>query len=290
MHGAILVHGHFRKTNFGPSTEGLDTSVSLYTFCPMDTSAPSYTATVEEVNCLQQELFIGSRASTTAGIVGRVNQARTVRCLISPLVYMSAAIKNLAEFTDDSHPVLCTALEYMAKVLSSQTLQEKACSMISMSHFRTHFILNIIQGNIGAFFELAMGSVAKRLSSQGTIPLTLYQPALVRLQGFQLKVLEVFQQDLTTSLKPITYTAELAAVRRPVAPRRAPTAAAAPRAKSLNNKSRLSDAEYAKAKSSGFLRSCTDTTLSNTWKLLVDGWNIPNQCCYYSIQGFYCVT
>ena len=160
--------------------------------------------------------------------------------------------------------------------------------MNSMSHLRTHFILNIIQGNIGVFFELVMGSVAKKWASQGAVSLTYFQPALARLQGFELKVLEVFQQDLTTSVKPITYTAELAAVRRPVAQRRAPTATAAPRAKRLNNTSRLPDAEFAKANASGFLRICTDATLAMTWKSLVEMWDIPNQCCYYSIQGFYC--
>ena len=120
MHGAFFVHGNFRKTDFGPSTEGLDTSVSVYTFYPMDTMAPSYAAAVEEVNRLQQELFLSSRSSTTKGVVGRVNQAKAVRCLISALVFMSAAFKSLAECPEyDHHHVLCTALEYMATVLLS---------------------------------------------------------------------------------------------------------------------------------------------------------------------------
>ena len=152
MHSAFFVHGNFRKTNLGPSTEGLDTSVSLYTFCPMDTMAPSYAAAVEEVNRLQQESFMSSGSSMTTGVVGRVNQAKTLQCLISALVFISATIKSLAEFPeDDHHPVLCTALENMAAVLSSRTLQEKACAMKFQSHLRTHFILNIIHGNISAF-------------------------------------------------------------------------------------------------------------------------------------------
>ena len=190
---------------------------------------------------------------------------------------MSAAIKSLAEFTDNHHPVLCTALEYMAKVLASQILQEKGRSMTFIPHLRTRFILNIIQGNIGAFFELAMELEAKRLASRGAIPISLYQPALVRLQGFESEVMKVFQQELTMSMKPITYTAELAAVRRPVAPRRALISTATPRVKRPNNAYRLPDAEFVKAKSSGFLRKCTDTTLSNTWRLLVDGRTIPNR-------------
>ena len=88
---------------------------------------------------------------------------------------MSAAIKSLTEFPEeDHHPVLCTALEYMSNVLLSRTLQEKAHSMTSLSHLQTHFILNIIQCNIGAFIELAMRSEAKRLASQGTIKLTFH--------------------------------------------------------------------------------------------------------------------
>ena len=70
MHSAFLVHRNFRKTDFGPSTEGLDTSVSLYTFYPLDTNAPSYDAAVEEVNRLQQESFLGIRATMTAGVWG----------------------------------------------------------------------------------------------------------------------------------------------------------------------------------------------------------------------------
>ena len=80
--------------------------------------------------------------------------------------------------------------------------------------------MNIIQGNIGASFELAMGLEAKRRASQATIGLEFYQPALAGLGNFEEKVLELFQLNLSTSLKPITYTAELAAVRRPEAPRR----------------------------------------------------------------------
>ena len=266
MHGAFLVHGNFRKTDFGPSIEGLDTSVSLYTFCPMDTMAPSYAAAVEEVNHLQQESFISSRSSTTTGVMGQVNQAKTMQCLISALVFMSTAIKSLAEFPeDDHHPVLCTALEYMAVVLSLLTLQEKARAVKSQSHLHTHFIMNIIQGNIGALFELAMGSEAKRHASQGTIKLTFYQPALAWLQGFKAKELELFQQDLSTSLKLITYMAKLRAVRRPVVPRRAPTATVAPRARRANNTSPLSDAEYANAKATGFLRKCTNTPHPTDW-------------------------
>ena len=162
MQSAFLVHGNFRTIDFGPSTEGLYDSVSLYTFCPMDTTAPSYNAAVAEVSRLQQESFVNTRANTTTGVGGQVNHAKTVWCLISALVFMSAAIKGLANFPEDNHhPVLCTVLEYMATVLSSQTLQEKARAMPSQLHLRTHFIMNIIQGNIGAFFELAMGADAK---------------------------------------------------------------------------------------------------------------------------------
>ena len=143
-HGAFFVHEHFRKTDFSRSTEGIDHSVSLYTFCPMDAEAPSYAVAVAEVDCLQLESFNSIRSGTTTGATGRVNQANTVRCLISALVYMSAAIKSLAEFTDDHHPVLCTALEYMAKVLTSCILQEKARSTTSISHLRTHFIVLLL--------------------------------------------------------------------------------------------------------------------------------------------------
>ena len=116
-----------------------------------------------------------------------------------------------------------------------------------------------LRRNIGAFFELVLGSEAKRHASQGTIKLTLYQPALTRQQGFEAKVLELFQQDLSTSLKPITHTAKSAAVSRPVASRRAPPAAVTPRARRVNNTSPLSKAEFAKAMATGFLRKCTNT-------------------------------
>ena len=85
MQSAFLVHGNFRMINFGPSTEGLYDNVSLYTFCPMDTTAPFYDAAVAEVNRLQQKSFISTRLSTTTGVLGRVNQAKTVRCLMSAL-------------------------------------------------------------------------------------------------------------------------------------------------------------------------------------------------------------
>ena len=160
--------------------------------------------------------------------------------------------------------------------------------MNSQSHLHTHFILNIIQGNIGAFFELALGSEAKRLASQGTIKLTFYQPALARLQGFEAKVLELFQQDLETRLKPITYTTELAAVCRPVAPRRAPPTAVAPKAKRVNNTSPLLEAEFAKAAATGFLRKCINPPLPTDWRLFMEKWEVPNQCPFYITQGFYC--
>ena len=88
-----------------------------------------------------------------------------------------------------------------------------------------------------------MRSEAKRRASQGTITLAFYQSAIARLRGFEAKVLELFQQDLSMSLKHITYTAKLAAVRRPVVPRRAPPAAAAPRGRRANNTSPLLDAD-----------------------------------------------
>ena len=105
--------------------------------------ALSHVVAVAEVERLQHDSFTISKTSPTTGVMGRVNQAKMVwclapyeqtgivfnlnnnkmvRCLISALVYMSAAIKSLAEFTDDHHPVLCTALEYTAKVLTSQNL------------------------------------------------------------------------------------------------------------------------------------------------------------------------
>ena len=74
---------------------------------------------------LQMESFANSRTGTTTSVIRQENQAKMVQCLISVLVYMSAAIKSLPEFTDDYHPVLCTALEYMGGVLMPWTLQIK---------------------------------------------------------------------------------------------------------------------------------------------------------------------
>ena len=88
--------------------------------------------------------------------------------------------------------------------------------MLSQLHLRTHFIMNFIQGNIGALFELAMGSEAKRPASQATIELEFYQPALAGLRSFEESVLDLFQLNLSTSLKPITFTAESVAVRSPI--------------------------------------------------------------------------
>ena len=70
MQSAFLVHENFRTIDFGPSTERLDDSVSLYTFCPMDTTASPYNDAVAEVNHLQQESFVSTRVSTTTGVVG----------------------------------------------------------------------------------------------------------------------------------------------------------------------------------------------------------------------------
>ena len=296
MQTAFFVHANFRTSDFGASTDGLYDSVSLYTFCPRDTTALSYKAAVEEASRLHQDSFINTRTSTTAGVVGRVNSAKTVQCLISALVFMSSAIKSLAYFQDDNfHPVLCTALEYMATVLSSRTLQEKARAMPSQLHLRTHFIMNIIQGNIGAFFELAMGAEAKRRACQATINTDFFQPALAGLSNFEEKVLELFQLNLSTSLKPITYTAETAvavrssaAGRDPVAPRRAPTNTQAPRAQRPRTALTLSRAEYTMATATGFVRKCNNNTSNETWARLINGWNIQSQCCFFSVHGFYC--
>ena len=228
IHSAFFANGHFRKTNFSPAMEGLDSSVSMYTICLMDTEAPSHVVAVKEVDRLHLESFNSSKSGTATGVIGGVNQSNMVWCLISVLVYMSVAIKRLAEFAEKHHPVLCTALEYMAKVLTSRTLQEKARSMGSISHIWMHFILNIIQGNIGAFFEISMGSEAKRMASHGTILITLFRPALTRLRGFEAKVMELFQMTLTSCMEPIAYTAEMADMRRSVAPTRVPTSIAAP--------------------------------------------------------------
>ena len=199
-------------------------------------------------------------------------------------------MKSLADFQEDNHhPVLCTALEYMAMVLSSRTLQKKVRAMPSQMHLCMHFIMNIIQGNIGAFFELAMGSEAKRRASQATIELEFYRPALAGLGSFEEKVLDLFQLNLSTSLKPITFTAKSsAAVHSPVAPRRAPTATAAPRAQRPRNTPTLSRAEYAKATATGFLRKGTNNTSDETWARLINGWDVTGQCFFFSVQGFYC--
>ena len=176
----------------------------------------------------------------------------------------------------------------MATVLSSRTLQEKARAMPSQLHLHAHFIMNSIQGNIGAFFELAMGSEAKRRASQATIELEYYQPALAGLRSFEEKVLDLFQLNLSTSLKPITFTAKSVTVRSPVALRRAPTATAAPRAQCPLNTPTLSRVEYAKATATGFVRKGTNNTSDETWVRSINGWDVPNQCCFFSIQGFYC--
>ena len=68
MQTAFLVHGNFRMTDFGASTDGLHNSASVYTFCPMDTTAPSYNAAVAEVSRLQQEAFVSTRGGTTVGV------------------------------------------------------------------------------------------------------------------------------------------------------------------------------------------------------------------------------
>ena len=296
MMTAFLVHGNFRPIDFGASTDGLYDSVSVYTFCPLDTTAPSYNAAVEEIRKLQNESFATSRGTTPVGVTGRVNSAKTVQCLISALVFMSAAIKSLADFQEDNyHPVLCTMLEYMARVLSSRILQEKARAIRSQIHLRTHFIMNIIQGNIGAFFELAMGSEAKRRASKATIDIGFFQPAFAGLGNFEEKVLELFQLNLHSSNKPITYTDESAvavrssvAGRSSVAPRRDPTSTAAPRAQRQRTEQTLSRPEYIKAKETGFLRKGNNDTSDETWTRLIRTWDINNQCCFFSVQGFYC--
>ena len=148
--------------------------------------------------------------------------------------------------------------------------------------------MNIIQGNISAFFELAMGLKAKRCASQPTIELEFYRPALARLGSFEEKVLDLFQLNLSTSLKPITFTAKsLIAVHSPVAPRRAPTTTAAPRTQRPRKTPTLSRVEYAKSTATGFVRKGTNNTSDETWARLINGWDVPGQCCFFSAQGFY---
>ena len=157
---------------------------------------------------------------------------------------------------------------------------------INRENLVKHHILNIIQGNIASFFELALSSKAKRIAS--TIPISFYQPALARLQGFEAPVMALFQQDLFNSIHHITYTAELADQHWPAATRRALAATTPQRSKRANTKLGLEQAEYEKAKSSDFLRKCGNTTSPNTWRMLINAWDAPTLCRFYSIQGFLC--
>ena len=60
----FFVSVHFCTMDFKAQADKLDNNVSLYTFCPMDMAAPSYTAAVTENNKLHTESFTSNRATT----------------------------------------------------------------------------------------------------------------------------------------------------------------------------------------------------------------------------------
>ena len=88
----------------------------------MDMTVSSYAGAVEENERLYTGSFISNQSSTTAPIMGLVNQVKMVWCLQSALTYMSAAMKSLPFLPEDSHPVLSTVPEYMGQVLNSRPI------------------------------------------------------------------------------------------------------------------------------------------------------------------------
>ena len=284
----FVTNAHFRISDFKAQTHPLGNSVSLYSFCPMDMSTPAYAQAVAENKCLHIEFFTSNRASNTAPILGRVNQVKTVQCLQSALAHMSAVIQSLLALPEGYYRVLCTVLEHLGKVLNYRSIQEAARSVPSMTHVRAHHIFNILQGIIASFIELALSSEVKCIASQGSISISFYQPAIVKLQGFYNAVMALFQVDLSNRIHPITYTAELADCCPAQAPRHPATSSVQQVPKKAKLTTTFTIADYEKAKATGFLRKTSNTISPHTWGALIRAWDVSTVCCYYSVQGFFC--
>ena len=106
LQATFIVNAYFRTMDYKSHSHRLGNIVSLYTLRPMDMLAPAYALAVAENKCLHIESLTNNRASTTAHILGQVNQVKTSWCLQSALAHMSAFIKSLPALLEGYHPVL----------------------------------------------------------------------------------------------------------------------------------------------------------------------------------------